>query len=322
MKKIFSILLCALLSISFAFAQESEKTEQSFWLTVDFAEHVATENLAASGTNWAPITGPYSGIEGRITPWYEMKLKTPGSNALTAGNNVKFQEGLEITPVSLMVKSVVKVEPIAFLNFSAGTDIGTGWDLGPFKGGIGVWNGTEYASLPTFQRYFIEPWAEGLFQFDVAALISDSELADKMHIVMQATYKVAYSKLTGVADGTPWIWQLGANRFNGWNYDSVITLGYSFPSSVKVLSLAGVQTEFWGYYKEVENYAGYNTSFTNIGISPTLLLKFNEHHSLAMQCRIMNRRSFADVTNTSFSGLVNGTEWLFDRIAFSYTWSL
>ncbi len=128
--------------------------------------------------------------------------------------------------------------------------------------------------------------------------------------------------LTGVDKATPWIWQLSGDKFKGLNYDSVLTLGYAFPSTVKVLNLAGVQTEFWGDYKETDLSPNYNASFTNIGISPTLVLKFNDHNSLAMQCRIKNRRSYADVSNTTFAGTVNGTEWLFDRFALSYTWSL
>jgi len=331
MKKILSFALCALMFAGIAFAQDSGKTEQSFWISVDFAEYLQSDALAASGTNWAPVTGPYSGIEGRITPWYELKIKTPGSNALTAGNNIKLQQGLEITPVSVVTKSKVVYEPIAFLNFSAGANVGTGWNVGPFKGGMGVFDGlaiTEtgtsinYAALKPFGNYYIEPWAEALFQFDVAALIGDKDLADKMHIVLQTTYKVAYTTLTGVENETPWIWQLAGNRFNGLNYDSVITLGYALPSNIKVLNLVGVQVEFSGFYKDVDANPYYNSKFTNIGISPTAVLKFNAHNSLAIQCRIKNRLSYVDPTFTNACGVNNGTEWIFDRFALSYTWKM
>lgn len=327
------MILCVFLALSPLFAQAAvaPSVEQSFWVSVDMAGYLLSDPLSASGTNWAPLTGPYSGLEVRATPWYEAKVNLPGSNVLTEGNNIKFQQGLEITPVSVTAKTAVSFTPIAFLVFNAGVNMGTGWSFGPFQGAMGVADGAvvlkdgqyqvSYADLEPFNDLYFEPWFEGLFQFDVAALISDADLADKLHIVMQTTYRLAYPVLSGVSDRTPWTWQLTGDKFNGWNYDAVLTFGYQLPSSVKYLSLAGVQVEFSGYFNDVDSNPAYNSDFCTVGISPTAVLDFGPHHNLALQCRVMNRRSYSDVSCTNSAGDCNGTEWFFDRFALSYTWT-
>jgi len=325
MKKTLSIILCLFLALG-AFAAEVE-AEQSGCVSVDFAYYFPAERTTNPGTSWGMINGFYNGLEGRITPWYNVTVKTPGNSALTESNCLTFAEGLEITPVSLGTKSEIGFSPIAFLVFKAGITVATGWDIpGAFEGGMSVYTkdnaeGHVYSALPSFSTFFIEPWVQGTFQFDVAAL-APADLADKLHIVLVADYKAQYTTLTGVADGTPWEWQLTDNKFNGWNYYSCITFGYMLPEDVKVLRLAGIQVTFDGYYKNVaaEAYKDYKTDFCTIGLNPTLVLAFDDHNSLAMQCQVKNRRSFA-TEDTSFSGITNGAEWFFDRVALSYTYA-
>lgn len=330
MKKTLSVIFVALLAAGFMFAQEAEsKVEHSFGVEVDSAYYFESDPLLESGTNWAPLTGPYAGLEACVIPRYTAKFNIPGNNPLTAGNFVEVQEGVQITPVSVASLTSVKYQPIAFLNFSAGLTIGTGWDCGPIKGGMGVAaysldkdGKQEYDPLTPFARYYIEPWTQALFQFDIAAVLPE-EKQEWMHIVYQHTFEVGYKYLTGVENGTPYTWILGKDSFNGLKYKTVFTLGYQFPEEkVKVLQLAGVQYSIDGYFKDVApDYPGFKSDFVHMSISPTMVLKFNEHNSLAIQMAFANRRSF-ETADTSFTGTVNGTEWTFHRIAFSYNWTL
>ncbi|MCR5698546.1 MAG: hypothetical protein K6G52_02765 [Treponemataceae bacterium] len=337
MKKALSILLCVLMCTTFIFAQEAEavaeetvaeaKTqsgENNFWINFSMAEYLAHERSHSTGTAWSNVNGPYSGIEGALGFWYEYKLNTPGNNALTEGNNVKFQEGFEVRgPVDIKGTGKIIYTPIAFLSFTGGVEVATGWDL-PIARGQGVWNSTTsaYDTLPMFMNFYFKPYLEALFQFDVAALVSDKNLKDWLHIVLQATYQVNFSAMTGVADGTPWLWENGGDKFNGWGYDSYITFGYMFPDQVKVIQLVGVQLEFDGYYYDVTGgqYAAWNPTFVEFCINPTVMLAFDKHNSLALQCRIKNSRAFA-TEDESFTGTCVGQQYFFDRFALSYTYS-
>lgn len=339
MKKALSIILCVLMCTAFVFAQESgvepgtdvpstsqELTgENSFWLNVSAAYYPAHAISNVQGTSWSNLNGFYRGVEGAVGMWYQYKLNTPGSSALTEGNNVKFQEGLEIRgPVDIKGTGKIIYTPIAFLNFTAGIEVATGWNLFTMARGQGVYNSTtnDYTTLPMFMNFFVKPYVEGLFQFDVAALVSDESLKDWLHIVLQATYQVSYKAMTGVADGTPWLWENGGDNFNGWGYDSYITFGYMFPEQVPVISLVGVQLEFDGYYYDVTfgQYKAWNPTFMEFCINPTVMLAFDKHNSLAIQCRIKNAKTFA-TDDSSFTGTCIGQQFFFDRVALSYTYA-
>ncbi|MDY6031129.1 MAG: hypothetical protein SPI86_05135 [Treponemataceae bacterium] len=346
MKKALSIILCVLMCTTFIFAQDAEAEadaaansqtgEHSFWINFSaayypsFATSSGTEN--AAGTSWSNLNGFYRGVEGALGFWYEYKLNTPGNNALTAGNNVKFQEGFEIRgPVDIKGTGKIIYTPIAFLNFTGGIEVATGWDLPGLARGQGIINRTstptfskaDYATLPMFMNFYVKPYIEALFQFDVAALISDENSAkDWLHIVLQASYQVNFSAMTGVADGTPWLWENGGDKFNGWGYDSYITFGYMFPDKVPVISLVGVQLEFDGYYYDVTGgqYTAWNPTFVEFCINPTVVLAFDKHNNLAIQCRIKNARAFATADET-FTGTCVGQQYFFDRFALSYTYT-
>ncbi|MCR4790263.1 MAG: hypothetical protein K5839_04215, partial [Treponemataceae bacterium] len=210
------------------------------------------------------------------------------------------------------------------LSFTGGINVATGWKLGSLGTGQGVINSTYdgYDILPMFFNFYFKPYVEALFQFDVAAVVSNEKIKDWLHIVLQATYQVNYSCMSGVADGTPWLWENSGDRFNGWGYDSVITFGYMFPDQVKVLSLLGVQVEMDGYYYDVTGgqYEAWNPKFMELCINPTMVLDFDEHNNLAIQCRIKNSRAFA-TEDTSCTGTCIGQQFFFDRFALSYTYT-
>ena len=270
----------------------------------------------------APLSGFYSGVEARVTGKYNYVIPTPfGTNPLVKGNNVTITPALELSPVTIMPQLAVAFTPIAFLKFTASAKIGTGWELIGIKG-MGILDSPRsgYVSLPAFQNYFYEFRLTNLFQFDLGAIIP----GDWTHVVTQATYEIMYTGLTGVKNGTPWLWQASGEKANGWNYYSQIILGYQMPL---VLQTVGMQFEFSGYYDDssfAPIYAEWNPTFTRVNINPICILKFNDKHSLTIQSRFSSRRGFSTSAGndaTNFRLNYNGREWWFERVALSYSYS-
>lgn len=323
MKKILVLFCVSLISVCL-FAVE---TDTSFSIVSDFAYYPKSSPVAMGlpqddVSRFAPLDGFYSAVEARVTGKMDYKIPTPfGTNPLVKGNNVTISPALEISPVTLMPQFFVAFTPIAFLKFTASAKIGTGWDFIGIKG-MGDLDSAEngYKSLTPFKNYFYEFRLSNLFQFDVGAIVP----GDWTHVVMQASYDILYTGLTGVDNGTPWIWQASGEKANGWNYYSQIILGYQMPL---VLQTVGLQFELSGYYDEASfdaKYLDWNPSFMRVNINPICILKFNENHALTIQTRFSSRRGFSsdrgeDATNFNLD--YNGREWWFERVALSYSYS-
>ena len=321
-KNIFLLFILILVTVG-VFAE----AETKFILITDFAYYPKSSPVAMGlpqddVSRFAPLDGFYSAVEARVTGKMDYKIPTPfGTNPLVKGNNVTISPALEISPVTLMPQFFVAFTPIAFLKFTASAKIGTGWDFIGIKG-MGDLDSAEngYKSLTPFKNYFYEFRLSNLFQFDVGAIVP----GDWTHVVMQASYDILYTGLTGVENGTPWIWQASGEKANGWNYYSQIILGYQMPL---VLQTVGLQFELSGYYDEASfdaKYLDWNPSFMRVNINPICILKFNENHSLTIQTRFSSRRGFSsdrgeDATNFNLN--YNGREWWFERVALSYSYS-
>lgn len=93
---------------------------------------------------------------------------------MVRGNTLTLSPALELTPISLSSKFDVAFSPVAFLIFYTGGKIGTGWNL-PFLGakGLAIFDEStqDYESVAPFASYFYQWYTEGLFQFDLAALL-------------------------------------------------------------------------------------------------------------------------------------------------------
>ena len=321
-KNIFLLFILILVTVG-VFAE----AETKFILITDFAYYpksvpTVMGNPQDEISRFAPLDGFYSAVEARVTGKMDYKIPTPfGTNPLVKGNNVTITPALELSPVTLMPQFFVAFTPIAFLKFTASAKIGTGWDFIGIKG-MGDLDSAEngYKSLTPFKNYFYEFRLSNLFQFDVGAIVP----GDWTHVVMQASYDILYTGLTGVENGTPWIWQASGEKANGWNYYSQIILGYQMPL---VLQTVGLQFELSGYYDEASfdaKYLDWNPSFMRVNINPICILKFNENHALTIQTRFSSRRGFSSdkgSSATNFNLDYNGREWWLERIAFSYAYS-
>ena len=326
--KTIKLMICAILllcSIT-AFADETneEKTAEdnspfSLSLTTDFAYYPASKSIPG-GTHFAPITGPYSGVEGCTTLNASYVIDTPlGKHWLVSGANVSFNGGLELTPISLRPKLSIAFTPVPFLIFSAGGSVGWGWNLLGIEGLCKMNKETyDYEALSTFNHPYYDVWGSVTFQFDTGALIP----GDWSHVVMLASYSTAYSGLAGLSQDTVFEWQCGKNRVRGWAYNAQGVLGYQMPIP---LSLAGIMFKASGYY-DGSVYGEYDETFdgafVTINISPLLQFKFGDKDNLTCLFDFSSRRSFEKEIEKAGEALktkVTGREWYFNRFALSWT---
>ena len=315
LKKVLS-LACVTLLLGAAFAADIESTKS---MTVDFAYYPKSD-FVAGDTHFAPLTGAYSGVEGRVTGSLSYKIPTPlGEHWLLSDANINVKINLELSPVSIAPETKISFTPLPFLVFETGAKVGTGWNLGGLQG-MAVYNDIDgYTNLKPFQNWYTKFYAQGTFQFDTGAIIK----GDWSHVQIMYSYQAYYSALSGVKNGDIWEWQCSGNKANGWqNYQNIV-LAYQMPLK---LSRVGVLTEIEGHYKDddynKDAYAAYKGSFKSISISPLMQFTFSDTQSLAVLCGFSSRRSFAQEHNNSKvepNLTYSGREWYFNRIALSWT---
>ena len=325
-EKIFAVfVLIALADTTFA-ENAKQKSLWDFSVTTDFAYYPKTDaKTSTGGVHFAPLTGIYNGIECRVTGTVGYTIPVPfGDNSLVRGNKLRFYGQLELTPVSIMPAIGISFSPIAFLNFSTGSSIGTGWTVksGSINlQGIAEWNPSTAAYEDiAFKSAFWEFWGEGTFMFDFAAI----KPGDWNHIVAYTSYKLAYQGITtGGENGNPWLYKLIGEKINGWQYTTNFIAVYQMPP---VLQTVGVQTELSGQLNGTKDFAAQyhsmNPNFMDISVSPIMVFEFSKEDTLTLQFKFASRRSYtekASDTKNVLTGLEqSGREWYFNRVAFSY----
>ncbi len=320
MKKPLILVLMMVLCFAFVYADEQSS---SMSLVTDFTIWPDNEPIYdKTVTHFSHITGIYKALELRSTFSYNYTIPVPFSdNPLVRGNNVNLVGSVELTPVSIAVEPSVEFTPIAFLVFSSGVKLGSGWK---FIGIDGFSNYNDltgtYTPVIPFRDLFFRFWVQGLFQFDLAAILP----GDWNHVVTQASYQAMYTMNTSANNKDVWCWQASNNLVNGWEYYSSVVLGYQMPL---VLQMVGVQCEFSGYYSADDikaQYRVFKNDFMTTQINPLAIFKFNEHHSLTVMFNFANRRGFlrpAGENETDVDLTYTSAEWYFKRLAFRYTYN-
>ena len=320
------LLLAALIATTLIFtpqlfADESseEKSPLGLKLTTDFAYYPKSDYIPG-GTHFAPITGPYSGLEARTTLNASYTLDTPlGENWLVKDANVVFAGALELSPISIRPKISVEFTPLPFLIFSAGASIGWGWNIGSIEG-LCELNplSYDYESLSTFSHPYYDFWAGATFQFDTGAIIP----GDWTHVVILASYTATYSGLMGLDDYSVYEWQCSKGKARGLSYEFQGVLGYQMPLPI---TLAGILFKMDAYY-DGSIYGSFDDTFdgdfTEISISPLAKFKFGKKDGLTCLFDFSSRRSFETEFEKSGESLyinVTGREWFFKRIALSWS---
>ncbi|MCR5188187.1 MAG: hypothetical protein K6C97_04565 [Treponema sp.] len=325
LKKLFLALSIFTLIFSPAFTDEVDQVEEekspwAFSIATDFAFYPKSDYVAG-GSHFAPITGFYSGLEGRVTGNASYTIPTPlGDHWLLASANLALKGSFELSPVSLKPGIEASFTPLPFLVFSAGAQAGSGWTLAGLQGMAGF-NGITagtYTDYNFFQTWYLKWYAQGTFQFDTGAIFP----GDWTHFQIMYSYQLYYEKLSSAADGEIWMWQCTGNKVNGFkNYQNLI-LAYSMPLLV---SRVGVLCELDGYYQnEAYTNPNYNGAFKTISISPMAQFTFGPKDVLTVLLGFSSRRSFTTGHSQLYeeTGLTYaGREWFFNRIALSWTHS-
>ena len=272
----------------------------NFGVSVDMAEYpdFTEVEVPAYGFVYAPISGAYNGLEGRVNLTANYTIATPlGDNWLVSGANVVLGGKAEITPVSINLCSSATFTPVPFLVFSAGAQIGEGWDIGDvFTCGMSKYNTStyEYESL-TGQSFFYKGWAQATFQFDVGALVP----GDWTHVQMMASYQAYYESLFGLNPGDIWAWNCSGNRLVAPKEYTNIILAYAMPA-VPVLSRVGVVVETDRYYY-CPGYNGasvaldedlYKCTMPEINVSPMAQLTITPKDSMTVLFNFCFKRGY------------------------------
>lgn len=325
MKKTLTILIIFIFCTGIFCQNNGIKTDYSFAIGADLAYYPKSDKLPGP-LHFSPITGPFSGLEFRVVPSFTYTIFTPfSSNSLVSGNNLKIKTALELSPVSVCPSVSVSFTPVAFLVFSTGAKIGAGWTFAPMNvNGMASYDplSHSYEALSPFSSLYQSVWFEGLFQFDLAAIMP----GEWNHAVFVASYKPFYEGISeGGENGTPWLWQGSGENANAWQYYSNIILAYQMPLIVQTV---GVQTELESFYKTdsfAPQYASWNPTFTTVSINPLVNLQFSKNHNLIIQLGFSSRRSFTSDSSSADTDLqkkFEGREWYFKRLALSYSFSL
>ncbi len=169
-----------------------------------------------------------------------------GGGALTKDNNLQIAGAAELSPVSVNGTLKATLTPIAFLQFSLGGSVGSGWNI-PFADGLrknepvldssGNRTGAARLTGGAFDGLVWSVTGGALFQFDAAALAP----GDWHHVVFQTYHAARYRALTSAGSDESWLYEAdaGENR-NGWNYYGNYFLGYRMPLRI---DLVGVLVE-------------------------------------------------------------------------------
>lgn len=328
MKKILSIAAGLFLTIAAVFAEET--SPWAFSLTTDLAYYPLSAPVDSVENHFAPITGPYKGLEARTTAWAEYKIPTPfGDNPLTKGNRLVLKGAFELSPVTVSPKLQFNFTPIAFIVLSGGVSVTSGWNL-PFLGAYysSSFNplnmqrepvaGPTYDPETPFSDWLFNSFVGGTFQFDTGAVWP----GDWHHIVLQAYYEIKYNKLLG-ADSQIYEFQNTYGRADGWMNYQCYTIGYQMPT---ILSLVGFRAELESHYNGADfgeydkNFKG---NFTEVNLSPVLVFNLGKNDTLFTLINFAGRRGYEfnppDRTPADEIPMTTkGTEYYFKRLAFSW----
>lgn len=329
-----ALYLCALSLVAAPLA--SEEARASTGLEVMGAYYIANHaGLGASG--FAPIEySEAGGATGQRTvgsTWGGAEIKAvidhsivlpflEGSDAFTEGNNLALDFSGELSPVSLNAAASATLTPIAFLSFSIGGKVGSGWDT-PLGTGLAI-NDAGSFTVQNFGGAVCRAWASGTFQFDLAALMP----GDWNHVVILASPKLEYQCYTGADSNTAWLWEADSGmNYNGWKLKGSYVLAYQMPLG---LNMVGILAEPEGYLgsvaaKSTMASGGWGSDATIWGIGAIFNFKLSDASSLTILPQLKSGIKWTDATTLSADfrdRAFEGYYWYLNRIAFDFNLKL
>lgn len=344
------LLVMALLPlvITPVFAQETE-LEQTSSVGFDFAYYPGDqEGYEVSDGGFAPLSYTTVEPEGgaaddqRVlgTTWGNVELKgyyqhswiMPalqwGDGALTSGNNLTLRSTTGVSPISVTQEVRAVLTPIAFLQFTAGGLVGTGWNLQIFDGLGEVDMSDGSVDSSSFEGAVVRGFAGGTFQFDLAAIFP----GEWNHVVTVVSPLWTYSTLTGADRDSAWSFEAdGGTNYRGWKYKTTAVLGYQPP--LEALTIVGVLYEGERLIGDAVDRAraaapadfdpGFRTD--RLALLANFALGDEGNHSLTVLPQFQRNRLAGE--STVFNAGVQrretvGSYWDFYRVAVQYRYAL
>jgi hypothetical protein len=227
-----------------------------------------------------------------------------GDHFLTKDNNVRAALGLELSPVSLYGLADLVWTPAAFFELSAGTKLGSGWNIELFGEpvyGIGINRpkkpaGAGFPASPAAAEMDGAPFdglhwnlhGGGALQFDLAALFP----GDWHHVVFRGYHELNYRGYSRAAVGDSWVFANddGENR-NGFNWYGNFLLGYRMPI---FLNTVGILTEMDKYLYGISNEADWGGDLIRWTFSGIFGFTVTKRISAVLMAQCRTRRNYRD----------------------------
>ena len=164
-----------------------------------------------------------------------------GACPLTEGNNITIALGAEASPIFFRGLTELVWTPVAFLELSAGGNIGSGWNINLMDEDIfGIGLNREAAagrgehSGSAFDGIHWKAQAGAAVQADLAAFFP----GEWNHLVMRSYHEINHRGYSRAASDQSWFFENddGENR-NGLNYYGNFILGYQMPIVLSMVAL-------------------------------------------------------------------------------------
>jgi hypothetical protein len=164
-----------------------------------------------------------------------------GESSLTKANNIELALRAEITPISLSGFAEAVWTPIAFFQLSAGTRIGSGWNislLGKEVFGIGLnYPNAESRSEHSgsaFDGLMYKAQAGATLQADLAALYP----GDWHHVILRTYHEINRYGYTRAKANESWYYENDdGENCNSFNYYGNLIIGYRMPIFLNMVAL-------------------------------------------------------------------------------------
>ncbi len=241
-----------------------------------------------------------------------------GENSLTEDNNVTFDFRLNVSPVTLYLKSSALFTPVAFLEIELGGMIGSGWNASVFNG-LGL-NTTGIPETDSFPGLVTELWSSAKLQFDLGVILPGKW----SHLLLVANWELKFSYFSEADDFQPWQW-LGddGENLNGVKFNGTYFIGYKMPLLVDIVGFLFETSQHLGDNRTLSTMdsGGWGSDFVELSFGPLVNFTFDKHHSLTTLFQFQTGRDYSD--NTIFNANFINREYedtyvRMYRLAFSY----
>ena len=211
-----------------------------------------------------------------------------GTSPLTENNNISLVLTGEFSPISITGIATAVWTPIAFLEFTAGGRIGSGWNLE----GMGIYgigfnkqpdpDGERKVDGRPFDGLHWSTRAGGAFQFNFAAVFP----GNWNNVIIRTFHEINYAGYTRARAGESWFFENddGENR-NGFNYRGSYLIGYQMPLFLNMVAFLA-ETDLHLYdtiYRS--QWGGSEMRWTLSGI---MNFSVHERFSVTLLCQFRN----------------------------------